>query len=76
MSSMLGGDKGGVAGNVYGDLLADTLSQQLSAGPGLGLGRFIERQLTPHEGKSHASVESAGQPAPATNAANAKPLNL
>lgn len=47
MSSMMGGAAGGVAGSVYGDMLSDTLSQQLTAGPGLGLGRFIEKQLTP-----------------------------
>ena len=47
MTSMLGGSESGVAGSVYGDLLADTVSQQLTAGPGLGLGRFLEKQLTP-----------------------------
>ncbi len=47
MSSMLGGEKGGVSGSIYGDMLADTISQQLTAGRGLGLGRFIEQQLTP-----------------------------
>lgn len=47
MTSMLGGSKSGVAGSVYGDMLADTVSQQLTAGPGLGLGRFLEKQLTP-----------------------------
>ena len=46
MSSMLGGE-GNVSGSVYGDMMADTLSQQLTAGPGLGLGRFLEQQLTP-----------------------------
>lgn len=47
MSSMLGGKEGGVAGSVYGDMLTDTMATQLTAGPGLGLGKFIERQLTP-----------------------------
>ena len=47
MTSLLGGEKGGVAGSVYGDMLADSMSQQLTAGPGLGLGRFLEKQLTP-----------------------------
>lgn len=47
LTSMLGGEGGGVASSVYGDLLADTISQQLTAGKGLGLGRFIEQQLTP-----------------------------
>ncbi len=46
MTSMLGGE-GDVSGSVYGDMMADTLSQQLTAGPGLGLGRFLEQQLTP-----------------------------
>ena len=47
VSSMLSSGESSAAGNVYGDLLADSLSQQLSAGRGLGLGRFIEQQLTP-----------------------------
>jgi Rod binding domain-containing protein len=47
MTSMLGGSDSGVAGSVYGDMLADTISQQLTSGPGLGLGRFLEKQLTP-----------------------------
>lgn len=51
MNSVLGGAKGGVAGNVYGDMLTDTLSQQLTAGPGLGLSRFIQQQLTSDAGK-------------------------
>jgi Rod binding domain-containing protein len=52
LNSMLGGESGGVAGSVYGDMLTDTISQQLTAGHGLGLGRFIEQQLTP----KHASA--------------------
>lgn len=47
MTSLLGGSQGGVSGSVYGDMLADTISQQLAAGQGLGLGRFLEQQLTP-----------------------------
>jgi Rod binding domain-containing protein len=47
MTSMLGGAASGAAGNVYGDMLTDTLAQQLTAGRGLGLGQFIQQQLTP-----------------------------
>jgi flagellar protein FlgJ len=47
MTSMLGGGKGDVSGSIYGDMLTDTLAQKLTAGPGLGLGKMIERQLTP-----------------------------
>jgi Rod binding domain-containing protein len=47
MTKMMGGGTGGVSGSIYGDMLADTLSQQLSAGQGIGLGRFLEQQLTP-----------------------------
>lgn len=65
MTSMLGGEKGGVAGSVYGDMLADTISQQLSAGRGLGLGRFIEQQLTPPGEKA--------APAPSTPASESRP---
>jgi Rod binding domain-containing protein len=46
VSSMMGGTDN-VAGTVYGDMMTDVLSQQLTAGQGLGLGRFIEKQLTP-----------------------------
>jgi Rod binding domain-containing protein len=47
MTSMLGSDKSGPAANVYGDMLTDKFAQQLTAGPGLGLGRMLEKQLTP-----------------------------
>lgn len=46
VSGLLGGADN-VAGTVYGDMMTDILAQKLTAGPGLGLGRFIERQLTP-----------------------------
>jgi Rod binding domain-containing protein len=61
MNSMLGGSEGGVAGSVYGDMLSDTLAQQLTAGRGLGLGRFIEQQLTPR-GEVSAPDASGVQP--------------
>ena len=49
MTSMLGSGEGGssTAGSVYGDMMTDSLAQQLTAGSGLGLGRMIEKQLTP-----------------------------
>jgi Rod binding domain-containing protein len=47
MSSMLGSEKSGPAANVYGDMLTDAFSQQLTAGSGFGLGRMLEKQLTP-----------------------------
>ena len=37
----------GAAASVYGDMLTETMATQLTAGPGLGLGRMIEKQLTP-----------------------------
>src|SRR5450432_1350838 len=46
VSSMMGGSDS-VAGGVYGDMMTDVLSQQLTAGRGLGLGRLLEKQLTP-----------------------------
>lgn len=62
MNSMLGGAEGGAASSVYGDMLADTMAQQLSAGPGLGLSRYIEQQLTPR-GTPLPSSESSTAPA-------------
>ena len=47
MSSMLGSEKSGPAANVYGDMLTDAFAQQLTAGSGFGLGRMLEKQLTP-----------------------------
>lgn len=47
VSSMLGSEDSGPAAGVYGDMLTDTFAQQLTAGPGLGLGRLLERQLSP-----------------------------
>jgi Rod binding domain-containing protein len=46
VTSMMGGENG-VAGSVYGDMVTDSFAQQLTAGSGLGLGRMIEKQLTP-----------------------------
>lgn len=46
LTAMLG-SADSAANNVYGDLLTDSFSQQLAAGPGLGLGRMLEKQLTP-----------------------------
>lgn len=47
MTQMMGGGSGGVSGSIYGDMLSDTISQHLASGQGIGLGRFLERQLTP-----------------------------
>jgi Rod binding domain-containing protein len=47
VGAMLGGDGNDVSGSVYGDMMTDTLAQNLTAGPGLGLGRMIEKQLSP-----------------------------
>ncbi len=54
MHSMVGGEGSGAAGSVFGDMLADTMAQQLTAGPGLGLSRFIEQQLSPRGGAKEA----------------------
>lgn len=63
MHSMVGGAGSGAAGSVFGDMLADTMAQQLTAGPGLGLSRFIEQQLTPR-GASPAAASGASFPPP------------
>ena len=65
VTSMLGGAQAGAAGSVYGDMLADTISQQLSAGRGLGLGRFIEEQLTPRTAPAapRNDLSTSGTPA-------------
>ena len=58
MNSMLSGSEGDVSGSVYGDMLADSMSQQLTAGPGLGLSRFIQQQLTPRGEKLAPSTDA------------------
>jgi Rod binding domain-containing protein len=55
MTKMVGSEEGAAA-NVYGDLLTETVATQLTAGPGLGLGRMIEQQLTPRGLSSSAST--------------------
>jgi peptidoglycan hydrolase FlgJ len=55
MTKMLSSDEG-TAASVYGDMLTDTIATQLTAGPGLGLGRVIEKQLTPR------GLQAAAQP--------------
>jgi Rod binding domain-containing protein len=64
MKSMVGGGAGGVSGSIYGDMLADTISQKLTAGPGLGLGRYIEKQLTPRGEKTGADALPAAATVP------------
>lgn len=49
----------GAAAGVYGDMLTSALATQLAAGPGLGLGRLIEQQLTP---RTPPAGEPPGEP--------------
>jgi len=64
MKSMVGGGAGGVSGSIYGDMLADTIAQKLTAGPGLGLGRYIEKQLTPRGETTDAAALPAAANVP------------
>ncbi len=54
------GSGDGVAASIYGDLLTDTVATQLSSGPGLGLGRIIERQLTPRGQPAEPATDAGG----------------
>jgi flagellar protein FlgJ len=56
LTKMMATESGGVSGSVYGDMLADTIAQQLTAGQGLGLGRYLEKQLAP-KGKAPAAPD-------------------
>ena len=60
VGSMLGGSDD-VSGSVYGDMMTDVIAQKLTAGPGLGLGRMIEQQLTPRGSIPSAPAAPAGQ---------------
>lgn len=66
MNSMLNAEKdsGGVAASVYGDMMTDSFANQLSQGSGLGLGRVIEKQLTPRSARAVTASPSAGPVAP------------
>jgi peptidoglycan hydrolase FlgJ len=46
VGSMLGGS-GHTTGLIYGDMITDVLAQKLTEGQGLGLGRMIEKQISP-----------------------------
>lgn len=62
MTKMLGSDEGAAAG-IYGGLLTETIATQLTAGPGLGLGRIIEQQLTPKGATTdHGPLTTASRP--------------
>ena len=63
MTKMLSSDEG-TAASVYGDMLTDTIATQLTAGPGLGLGRVIEKQLTP---RGLSAPTRTGAPSPNPN---------
>lgn len=70
VGSMLGGADN-VAGTVYGDMMTDALAQKLTSGMGLGLGRFIEKQLTPRGVPTDFKEDqktAAAQPSAATKA--------
>jgi peptidoglycan hydrolase FlgJ len=62
MTSMLGSGEDSTAGSVYGDMVTDSLAQQLTAGQGLGLGRMIEKQLTPRGTPVDAAAAKPSQP--------------
>ena len=72
MNSMLGGENG-VAGSIYGDLLTDLVAQQLSAGQGLGLGRYIEQQLTPRGATTTSPASPTTSAAPLSRSPSATP---
>jgi flagellar protein FlgJ len=57
VGNILGGESGGPGASVYGFMLTDVLSNQLTAGGGLGLGKILERQLTPR-----ASIDAEASP--------------
>lgn len=70
VGAMLGGSDN-VAGTVYGDMMTDALAEKLTAGTGLGLGRFIEKQLTPRGTPADFKEEqksATAQPSAATKA--------
>lgn len=46
LTKMVGSGEG-VSSSVYGDMLTDIIATKLADGGGLGLGRIIEKQLTP-----------------------------
>ena len=76
MTSMLGGAEGGASASIYGDMLSDTVAQQLSAGQGLGLGRYLQQQLTPRGEKTEAAAEGSTPTSPrASTASSATPLS-
>lgn len=76
MTSMLGGAEGGASASIYGDMLSDTVAQQLSAGQGLGLGRYLQQQLTPRGEKTEAAADvSTPTSTRASTASFATPLS-
>ncbi|MFT3783256.1 MAG: rod-binding protein [Nibricoccus sp.] len=58
MSGGLGGTSSAGSG-IYGYMLTDTLANSLSQAGGLGLGRMLEKQLTPRT--AEADIKSNGQ---------------
>jgi Rod binding domain-containing protein len=70
MAGGLGGGKDS-GGGVYGYMLTDTLANSLAQGGGLGLGRMLEKQLTP---RGVATDNKASSPTDANS--QLKPLKL
>lgn len=59
MSGGMGGTSS-AGGGIYGYMLTDVLSNSLAQGGGMGLGRMLEKQLTPaHSGADNKTEKSS-----------------
>lgn len=64
MSGGLGGEQGS-GGSIYGYMLTDSLANSMSQAGGFGLGRMIEKQLTPRSAATDTNsggVSAAASP--------------
>src|SRR5512142_1602945 len=81
VNGLMGGDSGGTGGGVYGYFLTDVLATKLADAGGLGLGRMLRQQLTPHGAAASAPAKTAAanlhgtplQPAPKISPAATTP---
>jgi flagellar protein FlgJ len=62
MAGGLGGDGGSPGGGIYGHMMTEVLADSLAQGGGIGLGKMLEKQFSPHPATAPLSSKSLFKP--------------
>ena len=55
VGNIMGGEGSGASGSVYGYLLTDIISSKIAEGGGMGFGKVLQQQLSPHQAPKAAA---------------------